>query len=78
LTQIFARLEIESRLGSSGLHFDSNLYTNLEGTKNLEYDFNFTKNELARITGKVIKAGTTEEFSEAAPIALMKLKEEKK
>jgi len=69
--EIFARLKIKWHLGKNGLDFSAVLYTNLEGSKNLEYDSKYTLKELSRISGTNIELQSSDECKAAVQKALI-------
>jgi hypothetical protein len=75
--EIFARLEIQSHLGNRGLNFVSAVYVNLEGSKNLEYDSQYTLKELSRISGYNIAHKSSDEFKAAVQKALINVRQKR-
>ena len=75
--EIFARLEIQSHLGRGGLDFAPALYTNLEGSKNLEYDSKYTLMELSKIGGTHIELQASDEFKAAVLKALINARQKR-
>ena len=71
LGTVYARLTLKINVGANGMTLLADLYTNIEGKRNLEYDRDFTVEEMSKFAGHAIEYNS-DEYRKLMPQILMK------
>jgi len=70
---VYARLKLKVGVGATEMSLKADLYTNIEGKRNLEYDRDFTVEEMSKFAGHTVEYNS-DEYRQLIPEILMRSK----